>query len=71
MAKLYYVDGIRHSAVVLAESKDEAVRFAVQASEGKKNQKVLFGHVGSWESPSAIELKLPYDYKIIKKKSRK
>jgi len=64
--RLYFVDGVRHSAVVLAESKSEAVRLAIAASKpAEANIRVLCGHVDEWEGPSARELKLPKGYRLI------
>jgi hypothetical protein len=58
--RLFYIDGIRHSAVVIAATEQEAVNLATDAGgSGKDNPMVLFGRVGEWESPKAIELKLP------------
>jgi hypothetical protein len=64
--RLFYVDGVRHSAVVIAVSEEEAVRLAIEAARlGKGDAKVLFGEVGEWESPRAIELKLPKGLELV------
>ncbi|MBI2583604.1 MAG: hypothetical protein HYW25_02965 [Candidatus Aenigmarchaeota archaeon] len=64
--KLFYVSGIRHNAIVLAKDGDEAVSLAIRASESEdKDPNVLFGSVGSWESPDAHELKLPDGYRLV------
>ena len=63
--KLYYVDGVRHSAVVLA-GKGEAVRLAIAASRPEEaDRRVLYGHVDEWEAPGARELKLPRGYHLV------
>ena len=67
--RLFYVDGIRHSAVVVAMSEEEAVKLAVAASSlGEGDARVLFGGVDEWESAKAIELKLPRGYELIETK---
>ena len=35
--KIFYVSGIRHHAIVLAQDADEARRLAVEASKNKKD----------------------------------
>ena len=63
---MYYVDGVRHSAVVLARTKGEAVRLAIAASRPEEaDRRVLFGHVDEWEAPGARELKLPRGYRLV------
>jgi len=52
--KVYHVQGIRHNAVIFAETQEEAI---AQAAEK--------GLVGDWESPEAIEVPLPKGYRII------
>jgi hypothetical protein len=52
--KVYHVEGIRHCAVVFAETPEEAVAQAVEQDL-----------VGDWEIPQAIEVPLPKDYRII------
>jgi hypothetical protein len=67
--KLYRVEGLRHHAIVIAESEDDAIKLAIKEYESEKEGKVpqvLFGSVGEWESPKAEELKLPKQYKIVK-----
>jgi hypothetical protein len=49
--KLFFVDGLRHAAVVIAPDAEEAIRLADASHGGEKNPKVLFGSVGSWEGP--------------------
>ncbi len=69
--KLFYVDGVRHSAVVLAASEEEAVRLANAASSSEeRDARVLFGYVGDWESPGATELKLPAGFELVETKDR-
>ena len=69
--KIFYVSGIRHHAIVLAQDADEARRLAVEASKNKKDLRMLFGHIGDWEDfgggIDAHELKLPSRYSIVKK----
>ncbi len=67
--KLYYVSGIRHHAIVLAENKKQAITIVI-GSEEKADSRVLYGRVGRWENPEAEELKLPKDYKLVKLKRR-
>ncbi|PWB54163.1 MAG: hypothetical protein C3F06_04690 [Candidatus Methanoperedenaceae archaeon] len=52
--KVYQVQGVRHNAVVFAESPDEAI---AQATEQ--------GLVGDWEWPEAFEVPPPKGYRII------
>nr|WAH99846.1 MAG: hypothetical protein OI716_00360 [Candidatus Methanoperedens sp.] len=52
--KVYHIEGIRHSAVIFAETPEEAVAQAVEQNL-----------VGDWEMPQAIEAPLPKDYRII------
>lgn len=63
--KLYFVSGIRHSAVVLAKNKKDAIVLA----EKSDDTRVLIGHVGSWESPDAEELRLPTGWNLVKMKN--
>jgi hypothetical protein len=69
--ELYFVDGIRHSAVVLANGEKQAVELATKAHSGVKIDAVLFGSVGEWEVPSAHELKLPKGYRIVQARGRR
>jgi hypothetical protein len=69
--KLYYVDGTRHSAIVLASTPDDAVKLAIGASEGNLDERVLHGHVGDWEGPEAKEIPLPSGYSIVKEQKAK
>jgi len=62
--KLYFVDGVRHSAVVMARTKKEALGLAAKVHEGVPSDLVLFGFVGDWEAPEAHELKLPKGWRI-------
>jgi len=67
--RLFYVDGVRHSAVVVATSEEEATKLAIAASSlGKGDDRVLIGGVGEWESPKATELRLPRGYALIEAK---
>jgi hypothetical protein len=52
--KVYHVQGVRHNAVIFAETPEEAI---AQAAE-----KDL---VGDWEGPEAIEVHLPRGYRIL------
>ncbi len=52
--KVYHVEGIRHCAVIFAETPEEAI---AQAAEQ--------GLVGDWEMPQAIEVPPPKNYWII------
>jgi hypothetical protein len=58
--KVYNVQGIRHSAVIFAETPEEAI---AQAEEQ--------GLVGDWESPEAIEVSLPRGYRRPVKKLKR
>jgi len=52
---------------VIAEDGAEAVKLAEEAhgaEDGKADQRVLYGSVGDWEVPQAIELVLPQGYQI-------
>ena len=49
--KVYHVESLRHYAVIFATSPDEAVAQAIKREL-----------VGSWETPSAIEVPLPPGY---------
>ena len=62
--KLFYVIGIRHNAIVLANNSEEAISLATIGD--KEDPRVLFGSVGSWEAPEAHEIKLPSDYRLVK-----
>ena len=66
--KLYFVEGIRHSAVVMAPSQKEAVGLAARAYEKGRAPGVLFGSVGDWEAPVVHELKLPKGFQIVEGK---
>jgi hypothetical protein len=67
--KLFYVDGVRHSAVVLARDEKEAIKLAGEASrEEKADPRVLYGYVGDWEAPEAHELILPKEYRLVGEK---
>ncbi len=72
--KLFYVEGLRHSAIVLAENEKQAIKLATQAHGNEKvDPRVLFGSVGDWEifgERAAVKLKLPKGY-VITRKSRK
>jgi hypothetical protein len=71
--KLFFIQGIRHSAIVLAADKKEAIKLATKAHGSEKvDRRVLFGSVGDWETfdNSAIELKLPKGYSITKDEDR-
>jgi hypothetical protein len=61
--KLYFVNGVRHSAVVMARTKREAIGLAAKVSD---DDRVLFGSVGDWEVLEAYELKLPKGWRIVK-----
>ena len=63
--KLYFVSGIRHSAVVFAKNKKEAIVLAEKSGDTR----VLIGHVGNWESPDAEELRLPTGWNLVKIKN--
>ena len=66
--KLYFVGGIRHSAVVIANNQKEAIELATKAHGGKRARGALFGSVGEWEVPTAHELKLPKGYRLVEGK---
>lgn len=66
--KLYFVDGVRHSAVVIANNQKEAIGLATEAHGGKRARGVLFGSLGKWEVPTAHELKLPKGYRLVEGK---
>ncbi len=51
---VYHVQGVRHNAVIFAETPEEAI---TQAAE-----QVL---VGEWEVPDALEVPPPRGYRII------
>ena len=66
--KLFYVEGVRHSAVVLARDAAESIRLATAVStESKTDPRVLYGYVGDRESPIAHELTLPSGYQLVRK----
>ena len=65
---MYFVEGVRHSAVVMANSQKEAIELATKAHDGKRTHGVLFGSVGAWEEPIAHELKLPKGYWLVEEK---
>lgn len=67
--KLYLVQGVRHSAVVMASTKKESIELATRVHGAVEDDHVLFGSVGSWEAPDAHELKLPKGWKIIQDES--
>jgi hypothetical protein len=52
--KVYHIHGLRHQAVIFAETPEEAVAQAIER-----------GLVGDWEAPEAIEVPLPKGYRII------
>ncbi len=52
--KVYHVEGIRHCAVIFAETLKEAI---AQAAEQ--------GLIGDWEMPQATEVSPPMNYQII------
>jgi len=52
--KVHHVYGLRHRAVVFAETPEEAVAQAIER-----------GLVGDWEAPEAIEVPLPKGYRIV------
>lgn len=52
--KVYYVQGIRHSAVIFAESLEKAIAQAIEQ-----------GLVDEWEMPEATEVPPPKGYKIM------
>ncbi len=64
--KLFYVSGVRHSAVVLASSSQDAVKLAAGVSRAAKSDPyVLYGSVGDWEVPEALELTLPSGCQLV------
>jgi hypothetical protein len=63
--KLFYIDGIRHKAVVLAKDEEEAIKLAAEASRTEESPNVMCGSVGAWEAPEAYELKLPKGYRLV------
>ncbi len=52
--KVYHIHGIRHQAVVFAETPEEAIAQAVEREL-----------VNPWETPEAVEVPLPKGYRII------
>ena len=52
--KVYRVHGVRHEAVIFAETQEEAIE-----------QAVYQGLIGDWEMPEAFEVFLPRGYRII------
>lgn len=70
--KIFYVNGLRHHAIVLAHDESEAIRLSNTADEVNKDPRVLFGSVSEWEnwndSTETLELKMPPGYKIVKEK---
>jgi hypothetical protein len=52
--KVHHIHGIRHPAVIFAETPEEAVAQAVEQ-----------GLVRPWETPQAVEVPLPKGYRII------
>lgn len=69
--KLYFIEGIRHSAIVMAANQKEAVEFAGRAYEKERAPGVLYGSVGDWEVPVAHELKLPKGFHIAERKKNR
>ncbi len=72
MVKLYYVSGLRHHAIVLADNKQQAVQQCIDKEE--KNQEdplILYGHVQKWEDPEAEEIQLPKGFAITSKTHKK
>ena len=67
--KLYLIDGVRHSAVVIANTEKQAIELATKAHEGGTIDEVLFGSVGEWEVPTAYELKLPRGIRLVAESS--
>lgn len=68
--KLFYISGLRHSAIVIAKNADEAIKLVIEERRSEKkelNSRVLYGSVGEWESPEAKEIKLPNNFRIIEK----
>lgn len=66
--KLYFIEGIRHSAVVMAANQKKAVELVGRASEKRQAPGVLYGSVEDWESPVVHELKLPMGFRIVEEK---
>ena len=57
--KLFFVQGIRHHAVVMASDQKEAVELAEKAhgaDDDKIDPRVLYGSVRDWEVPEAIRV---------------
>jgi hypothetical protein len=52
--KVYHVSGIRHEAVIFAETPEDAIAQAIEREL-----------VGGWEYPEAVEVPLPKGYRII------
>ena len=52
--KVYHVQGVRHDAVIFAETPEEAIAQAVEQDL-----------VGDWEMPEAFEVVLPRGYRIV------
>jgi len=52
--KVYHVRGIRHQAVVLATSPEEAVA-----------QVIEHNLVNDWEAPNAVEVVIPRGYRLV------
>lgn len=69
--KLYFIEGIRHSAVVMATTQKEAVELAGRAYEKEQVIGVLYGSVGDWEAPVVHELKLPKGFRIVEEKKNR
>ena len=63
--KLFFVHGLRHSAVVIANSEKEAIELATKAHAGAAIDEVLFGSVGEWEDPTVHQLKLPNGIRLV------
>ena len=68
--KPFRIEGIRHSAVVIANDGEEAIKLATEAHNSNDDEKnhdprVLYGSVGDWEIPTAFELMLPRGYQIV------
>ena len=54
---------------MISDDGKEAVKLAGEAhgaEDGKADPRVLYGSVGDWEVPQAIELVLPDGYQITK-----
>jgi hypothetical protein len=70
--KLFFIEEIRHSAVVMANNQKEAIELATKAHGEKSGVTgVLFGSVGDWEVLTACELKLPEGYRIVEEKKER